>query len=154
MTTTATLPTATPVKLSEEEAAAIRSKPAPAMPPTKPATKPRSRKRTAAKTAKTTKDPKTTKTKRPYTKPTAGALKGRDGKDRNAKALKMREAGKSYAEITKAIGWANPGIAWNSVARGIQERDGVAVPKRTTSKPTTTKAKPAKAKRPKAGASR
>lgn len=40
-----------------------------------------------------------------------------------AKALKLHEEGKSYVEVATACGWANPGVAWNAVARAKKLRD-------------------------------
>jgi hypothetical protein len=43
---------------------------------------------------------------------------------KGAKALKLREEGKSYPEIAKALGWANPGVAWNAVKRAKDAQGG------------------------------
>ena len=57
---------------------------------------------------------KPSKTKAPKAK---AAPKASNPHAKRERALKMREAGKTYAEIAKAIGWANGGVAANAVKR-------------------------------------
>lgn len=82
--------------------------------PTKAASKPAK----AKPTAKAATDKPTRKaTAKPAAKKATPRISREEAKAKAAKALQLHKDGKSYAEIAKELGWANPGVAWNAVAR-------------------------------------